>query len=223
VKTGAREPPRRPTRRFPGRLDANEGFASLDCHVIVTQPAEVIEVAGDQHVEVDKTADRARAFARLVDEHLDAAYRLAQAILRDPSEARDATHDALIQAWGKWTTLRDPLLFTHWFDRILVNKCRNRLHRASRFQARDISAEVGLTSGDQFGRAADDHEVLGNALATLSPDHRMVVALRFYRDLQVEEIATRLGIPAGTVHSRLHYALKHLHRVIDAADAKGTI
>ena len=189
----------------------------------MAQPSEVIEVAGSQHVEVDTAADRAGAFARLVDEHLDAAYRLAQAILRDPSDAQDATHDALIQAWRKWSTLRDPSLFKQWFDRILVNNCRNRLHHASRFQARDISAEVGLASGDQFGRAADDHELLGNALATLSPDHRMVVALRFYRDLQVEEIATRLGIPTGTVQSRLHYALKHLHRLIDAADAQGTI
>ena len=180
-------------------------------------------MASSQPVEVDTTADRARAFARLVDEHLDAAYHLAQAILRDPSEARDATHDALIQAWRKWSSLRDPSLFRQWFDRILVNSCRNRLQRASRWQATDISTEVGLASAEQFGRAADDHAALGDAIATLSPDHRMVVALRFYRDLQIEEIAIRLGIPAGTVQSRLHYALKHLHRVMDAADAKGIL
>ena len=51
----------------------------------------------------------------------------------------------------------------------------------------------------------------------------MVVALRYYRDLTVEEIATRLGIPRGTVQSRLHYALKRLHDAIDATDAKGTV
>ena len=60
-------------------------------------------------------------------------------------------------------------------------------------------------------------------IAALSPEHRVVVALRFYRDLPVEAIASLLGIPAGTVHSRLHYALKHLHAAIDTADAKGTI
>jgi RNA polymerase sigma-70 factor (ECF subfamily) len=189
----------------------------------VTQSSEVIEVAESRPVGGDKTTDRATAFGRLADEHLDAAYRLARAILRDPSEAQDATHDALVQAWRKWSTLRDPLLFQQWFDRILVNTCRNRLQHASRWQARDISTEVGLAGGDHFGRAADDHEVLGNAIATLSPDHRTIVALRYYRDLQVDDIATRLGIPAGTVQSRLHYALKHLHRAIDAADAKGTI
>jgi DNA-directed RNA polymerase specialized sigma24 family protein len=47
--------------------------------------------------------------------------------------------------------------------------------------------------------------------------------LRFYRDLPIEEIAVRLGIPAGTVQSRLHYALQRLHVAIDAADGKGTL
>jgi DNA-directed RNA polymerase specialized sigma24 family protein len=51
----------------------------------------------------------------------------------------------------------------------------------------------------------------------------VVVALRYYRDLTVDEIARRLDIPRGTVQSRLHYALKHLHDSIDAADAKGTL
>jgi RNA polymerase sigma-70 factor (ECF subfamily) len=189
----------------------------------VTQSSEIIDVPDRRPVEVGGTTDRAAAFARLVDDHLDAAYHLAQAILRDPSEARDATHDALVQAFRKWSTLRDTSVFERWFDRIVVNTCRNRLQHASRWQATDISTEVGLASGEHFGRAADDHEVLGDAIATLSSDHRMVVVLRFYRDLQVDEIAARLGIPAGTVQSRLHYALKHLRRVIDAADAEGTL
>ncbi len=148
-------------------------------------------------------------------------YRLARAILRDPSEAQDATHDALLQAWRKWPTLRDPSHFEQWFDRILVNFCRNRLRHASRWEGSDISGDIAMASGDPYGQA-DDRDVLGNAIATLSPDHRVVVALRYYRDLQVDDIATRLGIPAGTVQSRLHYALKQLHRVIDMADAKGT-
>lgn len=179
-------------------------------------------MADGRPVQVDKTTDRAAAFARLADDHLDAAYRLARAILRDPGEAQDATHDALLQAWRKWSTLRDPSHFEHWFDRILVNICRNRLQHASRWSARDLSADITVATGDPFGQA-DDRDLLGKAIATLSPDHRVVVALRYYRDLQVEEIARRLDIPPGTVQSRLHYALKQLHRAIDAADAKGTI
>ena len=161
---------------------------------------------------------RDAAFIRLADEHLDKAYRLARAILRDPVEAQDATHDAFVQAWRKWDTLRDRSRFEPWFDRILVNTCRNRL-RSTRRQATDISAEVAIATGDHAGRT-EDRDVVGAAIAGLSPDHQVVVALRYYRDLTVDEIARRLGVPSGTVQSRLHYALKHLRDAIDAADKR---
>jgi RNA polymerase sigma-70 factor (ECF subfamily) len=194
----------------------------LGRHVIVTEPSEVMEVAGSREVNVDETAERTAALVRLADEHLDAAYRLALAILREPSDAQDATHDALLQASRKWASLRDPTRFDRWFDRILINICRDRLRRASRWEARDVSSELAVAAGDPFGEA-DDRDVLRRAMAALSPDHRVVVALRYYRDLRVDDIASQLGIRAGTVRSRLHYALKQMHRVIDAADAKGTM
>lgn len=167
---------------------------------------------------IEPPTDRAQAFGRLADHHLDAAYRLARAILRDSTDAQDATHDAFEQAWRKWSTLRDPARFQPWFDRILVNTCRDRL-RSARWRVKDISTEAVATTGDPFARA-HDRDVLANALAALSPDQRVVVALRYYRDLPVDEIGTRLGIPAGTVQSRLHYALKRLHSAIDTDDAK---
>lgn len=171
--------------------------------------------------QVRDTGRRDAAFVRLADQHLDRAYRLARAILRDPVEAQDATHDAFVQAWRKWETLRDPSRFEPWFDRILVNTCRNRL-RSTRRLATDISTEVALVSGDHAGQT-DDRHVIGAAIEALSPDHQVVVALRFYRDLTVEDIATRLGVPAGTVRSRLHYALKRLHDTIEPAESKGTV
>jgi RNA polymerase sigma-70 factor, ECF subfamily len=167
-------------------------------------------------------SDRGAAFLRLADGHLDAAYRLARAILRDPGEAQDATHDAIVQAWRKWSTLRDQDRFVQWFDRILVNICRNRLHHASRWQAKDISTEVATGTGDPFGDVLD-RDVVGTAIATLTPDHRVVVALRYYQDLPIEQIARRLGVRPGTVQSRLHYALKRLHAAIDGVEAKGTL
>jgi RNA polymerase sigma-70 factor (ECF subfamily) len=178
-------------------------------------------MADSRPIVVEQPTERAEAFLRLADEHLDAAYRLARAILRDATEAQDATHDAFEQAWRKWSTLRDPARFEPWFDRILVNTCRDRL-RSARRQPTDISAEVAIDSGDPYGQA-HDRDLLADAIAGLSPDHRVVVALRFYRDLPVDEIASRLGVPVGTVQSRLHYALKRLHAAIDTADGKGTI
>jgi RNA polymerase sigma-70 factor, ECF subfamily len=187
----------------------------------VNPSREVIELA-DRRRAVERDRDRAAAFSSLADRHLDGAYRLARAILRDPIEAQDATHDAWLQAWRKWSTLRDQSRFDAWFDRILVNICRNRLLRAARWQATDISEEVAIAAGDPFG-PAHDRDLLGSAILALSPDHRIVVALRYYRDLTIDEIASRLGIPVGTVQSRLHYALVRLHAAIDGADARGAI
>jgi RNA polymerase sigma-70 factor (ECF subfamily) len=178
-------------------------------------------MADSRPIVVEQPTERAQAFLRLADDHLDVAYRLARAILRNSTEAQDATHDAFEQAWRKWSTLRDPARLEPWFDRILVNTCRDRL-RSARWQVKDISTEVVITPGDPFAQA-HDREVLASGLAALSPDQRVVVALRYYRDLPVHEIGSLLGIPAGTVQSRLYYALKRLHSAIDAADNKGTI
>ena len=184
------------------------------------QSSEVVVLADRPSPVTGEETDRAAAFARLADEHLDRAYRLARAILRDPADAQDATHDAFVQAWRKWDTLRDHARFEPWFDRILVNTCRDRLRSPSR-QTTDISAEVALATGDHAGRT-DDRAAIGAAIGALSPDHQVVVAMRFYRDLTIDDIAARLGIPTGTVQSRLHYALKRLHEAIDAGDSKGT-
>ena len=55
-------------------------------------------------------------------------------------------------------------------------------------------------------------------LGQLTPDQRIIVVLRFWRDLPVDEIAARLGIPSGTVKSRLHYALKSLREAIESSE-----
>jgi RNA polymerase sigma factor (sigma-70 family) len=185
----------------------------------VHQPSQITELVEEGPVK-GRTADRSEAFLRLAHDHLDASYGLARAILRDQGDAEDATHDAVLQAWGKWSTLRDASRFEQWFDRILINTCRNRLQRASRQRARDISAEVARVSGDPFNEA-QDRDLMSKAVATLSPDHRVVIALRYYRDLTIDQIATRLDIPAGTVQSRLHYALKQLQAAVDVADFRG--
>jgi RNA polymerase sigma-70 factor (ECF subfamily) len=72
--------------------------------------------------------------------------------------------------------------------------------------------------------AADSHGstmarlTLEPAFARLSPEQRIIVVLRFWRDLPVEEIAERLGVPEGTVKSRLHYALKALREAIESSE-----
>ncbi len=168
-----------------------------------------------------ESSARATAFEELAEHYLDASYRLARAILHDPAEAEDATHDAIVTAWREFSKLRDRARFEGWFHRILVNTCRNRLARASHWRTQDQAPDWGAVS-DLFGQA-DDRDLIGAALRQLTPDHRVVVVLRFYRDLSVEQIARQLGVPPGTIHSRLHYAMKGLAARMDAADAERSI
>jgi RNA polymerase sigma-70 factor (ECF subfamily) len=169
----------------------------------------------------DETA-RATLFRHLADQRLEASYRLACAILGNPAEAQDATHDAFVQAWRKWSTLRDPDSVDAWFDRIVVNTCRNRLKRAGRWQTADLTDEVAAATGDPMGQVLDRH-VLGVALETLSPEHQVVVALRYYRDMTTTQIAEELGLRHGTVRSRLHYATQRLHAALDGSHESGAI
>ena len=159
---------------------------------------------------------RALAFRQLADHHLDASYRLAYVILHDAHDAQDATHDAFVTAWRRWSTLRDPGAFERWFDRILVNTCRRRLRDRSRYRSSDISPDLAVTPDPQAHAVARD--LVSEAMAILSPDHRIVLALRYSRDLTVEQIADRLGIRAGTVKSRLHYALRRMRDAVQASE-----
>jgi hypothetical protein len=129
---------------LPEGVAIGEGSGPLDRHVTVRQPSEVIDLADRPSLVAGDGSARAAAFTRLADEHLDRAYRLARAILLDEPEAQDAVHDAFVQAWRKWDTLRDQTRFEPWFDRILVNTCRDRLRAPSR-RTTDFSAEVALS------------------------------------------------------------------------------
>lgn len=169
-----------------------------------------------RHDEPDALTARREAFERLTDQRLGRAYRLASLILRDRSDAEDAVHDAAVVAWSRFDELRDPARFEAWFDRIVVNACRQRQRRGSvRTLNLDAVGEVGQPDG-ATGRA--EREALRRALDRLTPEHRAVVVLRHLEDLSIADIAERTGERQGTVKSRLHYALRELRAAYDAAD-----
>jgi RNA polymerase sigma-70 factor (ECF subfamily) len=159
-------------------------------------------------------AAREIAFHRLVDAHLDRAYRLAAVVLHDPSEAQDAVHDAFLTAWRKFDSLHDRSRLEAWFDRIVVNTCRDRLRHTRRLQVRDISAEHDCVVDDGT-IGVPDELVIRRALCRLKPDDRIVLALRFYRDMKVDDIAAAMGIRPRAATSRLHRALERLRHVLD--------
>ncbi len=167
------------------------------------------ERTGRMETLVGRQAATDEVFAALTRQKVDGAYRLAWAILRDGAEADDATQDAFAIAWRKRSSLREPDRFEAWFGRILVNVCRDRLRKASRGRLRPIGQAPEPVVADS-STSLSNRDAVGRALERLDVDHRIVVILRYWADLPVDEIADRLGIPAGTVKSRLHSALRTL-------------
>ncbi len=152
--------------------------------------------------------ERAADVGSLVMARIGDAYRLARAILLDDSEAEDAVQEASLVAWRRFGSLRDPASFDAWFDRILVNQCRDQLRRRKR-AVQLASPPVGFEPAGASVETAWDAD-LERALANLDVEHRTVVVLRYWQDRTVDDIANRLGIPAGTVKSRLHHAMRSL-------------
>ncbi len=147
---------------------------------------------------------------------LPEAYRLATVMLRDPCAAEDVAHDAVLAAWEHRTSLRDPDALDAWFARIVANKCRDRLREASRHRVGELTPAAEASRPDTSSEMADRDE-LGRAIAALTPDEQIVLALRFGRDLEITEIARRLGQPEGTIKSRLYLARQRLRSALAAS------
>jgi RNA polymerase sigma-70 factor (ECF subfamily) len=146
------------------------------------------------------------------------SYRLARAILLDDGEAEDAVQEAGLTAWRKQRSLRDPASFGAWFDRILVNQCRDQLRRRKR-SVQIAAPPVGHEPIADQPETGTDPE-LDRALAALDLDHRIVVVMRYWQDRTVDDIAARVGIPSGTVKSRLHHAMQQLRASLEASHGR---
>jgi RNA polymerase sigma factor (sigma-70 family) len=170
---------------------------------------ELVERAG----EGDNDAFDALVGATIA--RLDAAARL---ILRDPDRAKDAVQEAYARAWRDLPGLRDPDRFDAWLHRLLVRACYDDLRRRRR---RPIEIEITPLANPsipdvQSGWA--DRDLLERAMRTLQPDLRTVVVLFYYLDMSIPTAAEALGVPVGTVKSRLHRARQELRAALGGAE-----
>jgi RNA polymerase sigma-70 factor, ECF subfamily len=183
-------------------------------------PRRSAEATVDQRILIER-AQRGDhdAFAELIDPaiaRLDAASRL---ILRDRELARDAVQEAFIRAWRDIRGLRDLERFDAWLYRLTVNACLDIARRRRRVMEVTIHS---LQFAGQADIAADlvQRETVDEALSTLDPGHRAVVALHYLLDLPLREVADVLGIPLGTAKSRLHHSVRTMRSgVIGNADS----
>lgn len=138
--------------------------------------------------------------------------RLAWRFARNLAEAEDIAQDALLRAWDKKHTLRDPRARKQWLGTIVRNEA---LRQITKPRPAPISMQ-------DYDPGADDERVtatveradLQQAIDQLNDRDRMLVRLRYHEDMTQEAIARRLGIPDGTVKVRLHRVRAKLRREI---------
>lgn len=143
--------------------------------------------------------------------------RLAFGILRDRASAEDATQVALVQMWRQLHRLRDPDRFDAWAYRILVNACHaegRRLRRAGR-----AASVADVAAADGGLGAVLDRDQLERGFRRLSFEQRTVLVLHLYLGMGNARIASVLGIPEGTVRSRLYHGVRAMRAAL-AADAR---
>lgn len=164
-----------------------------------------------QRGERDAYEALARASARRL-------YLTAYRIVRDTDRAEDAVQQTLVAIWRELPSLRDPDRFEAWTYRLVVRFCLSEARRVRRTGVREIRLdEREPVRTDPFA-ASDLRDQLDRALAALSPDHRTVVVLHHYAGLPLGEVAEILGVPYGTVGSRLHHATRALRAAIEAGE-----
>ena len=143
-------------------------------------------------------------FDSIVSPHLDAGYRTALAVLRDPVEAEDAVQEAAIKAWRRIGQLRDSSTARAWFLAIVANQCRS--VRRTRWWSVIRVADVERESRDFPSDGTD----LERALAKLPDEDRLALFLHFYLDLSLEDLGTVLGLSPAGAKTRVYRAAKKL-------------
>jgi RNA polymerase sigma-70 factor (ECF subfamily) len=163
----------------------------------------------------------AAAYATLVEAHADAAYQTALAITHEAAEAQDAAQDAFVKAYYALARFQAGAPFRPWLLRIVANEARNRRTAAGRraalaARAAQIPDTQAALSPESAALDAERRAAVLSAVRRLPGDDQRVIAGRYFLDLSEHEMAAALGIPHGTVKSRLSRALARLRRVMPA-------
>ena len=160
------------------------------------------------------------AFDALVDQDIDRCLGIAYRITRDHGMAEDAVQQAMILAWRDLPKLRDPGRYEVWLHRLVVTACYQELRRLRRWRDRIVPLTLdGAGPAPDAIRSADDRDALDRAFARLSADRRAIFVLHHHAGLPLATVAAIVGLPVGTVKSRLHYSTEILRAAL-AADAR---
>ena len=172
-------------------------------------------------VQLAKKSDML-AFEELVARHRDKIYARAFSMMRNEDEALDLSQEAWVKGWQRLVQFHGDSSFATWMTRIVINLCLDQLRKNKRHRAESIEllneeaggverqmpvVEVNPTEGLERGEL---RQRIDKALAQLSHEHRTVLILHEFEDLEYKEIAKRMKCSIGTVMSRLFYARRKM-------------
>jgi RNA polymerase sigma-70 factor (ECF subfamily) len=159
-----------------------------------------------------------QAFAIIAEAVLERFLGVAHRILRDIPLAEDATQQALLHVWRDLGDLRDPAKFEAWAYRLLVRACYTEARKRRRWHPDLLPVSKDEPTAPEGMTTVLERDQLERGLQRLSVDHRAVLVLYYYADLPLDEVAVALGVPVGTVKSRLHRAHQALRGALEADD-----
>ena len=158
------------------------------------------------------------AFRELVDRHRDRAYGLALRVLRSPSDAEEAAQDAFVKAWRALPAFRCEARFGTWLYAIVMRCSLDRSEILKRRRGREVELDAAADRATEPGGPPGDraHEALrmNRLLGCLSAVQRAVVGLFYYEEFSVDEVATLLNLPTGTVKTHLSRARAVLREAV---------
>jgi RNA polymerase sigma-70 factor (ECF subfamily) len=156
-----------------------------------------------------------KAFHALLDRHADRLFRLAYSLLGNAADAQDVVQEAWAGAYRGLGGFEGRSSVNTWLTRIVVLQAAKwRRDHKRRFEP--MGATEGRASEEQGSEAVERRIDVRAALEKLTPEHREVLVLREYEQMSYEEMAEALGVPRGTVESRLYRARAELRERLKA-------
>ncbi len=201
-----------PRRDFDGIIAPQMRLWALRCDGLDRGNAHKMDERRPDDVDDETLATRTQAgdreaFGVLVRRHRGAILRICLTAVGQAEDAEDLCHDAFVEAFVKRHQLRDAAKFVPWLKALTRNLCRTALRRQGR-----MDWQAALRRPPACGSDDGTSGRLRSSYARLSDDHRLALALQYSEDLSYREMAAFLGIPIGTVMSRLSRARHALKR-----------
>ena len=160
------------------------------------------------------TGEPDRDFSACVAASQRRVFQIAYGVLGNPADAEEVAQDVFLRAYRRFALLRDREKFSAWVNRIAFRLALNRQRSRRRQLARDTAWHSAYSSSVRDeARNADDRvflDRLRGEIECLPEIFREILLLCAIEDMDSGEVAAVLGIPEGTVRSRLHSARKHL-------------